>query len=68
MSLKAFHVFFVAVSVLLAAGFGWWALNQYRTDGGAADLLMAVASLVGGIVLIVYGRRFLHKLRGVSYI
>ncbi len=68
MSLKAFHVFFVAVSVLLAGGSGWWALNEYRNEGGAGHLTMGVASLLGGIGLIVYGRWFLRKLRGVSYI
>ena len=68
MSLKAFHVFFVAVSVLLAAGFGWWALNEYRNEGSVANLIMGVASLVGGIGLIAYGRWFLRKLKGVSYI
>lgn len=68
MSLKAFHVFFVAVSVLLAAGVGWWALNEYRHEGAVANLAMGLASLAGGIGLIVYGRWFLRKLRGVSYI
>ncbi|MCH7812905.1 MAG: hypothetical protein IID40_02675 [Planctomycetes bacterium] len=68
MSLKAFHVFFVALSVLLAAGFGGWALNEYRNEGGVANLILGVTSLLGGIGLIVYGRWFLRKLRGVSYI
>ena len=31
MSLRAFHLFFIALSVVLAAFCGAWALGQYQT-------------------------------------
>ena len=33
MSLKAFHVFFVSISILFCLGFGWWALQGYLVSG-----------------------------------
>lgn len=68
MSLKAFHIVFVAVSVILAVGFGAWAIREYRSAGHAAHLAWGIASLVGAVGMIVYGRWFLHKLKGVSYL
>jgi len=32
-SLKAFHIFFVVLSVLCAMGFGAWALFDYQRTG-----------------------------------
>ena len=68
MSLKAFHIVFVTVSIVLAVGFGWWAVGNYRATGEVSSLVGGVASLVGAGVLIVYGRWFLIKLRGFSYL
>lgn len=66
MSLKAFHILFVTASILLAAGFGGWAVRTYRHDGGVVNLIMAVASFAVAAILLVYGRWFLDKLKGVK--
>ena len=69
MSLKAFHIFFVTVSSLLAFGFGGWSVKNYFGGSHAAlDLAMGLGSIVIGIALIVYGRYFLKKLKNVSYL
>lgn len=68
MSLKAFHIIFVMFSVLLAVGFGIWAVRRYQVHQELIALVAGVASLVGAVVLIVYGRWFLRKLKGVSYL
>ena len=68
MSLKAFHIFFVAVSMLLAVGFGIWCIVQSRAAGHVGHLLTGLASFVGGGMLLLYGRWFLGKLKGISYI
>ena len=50
MSLKAFHLFFIAVSIVLAVGFGTWAVQGYRAEGGAqylAWIAFAAASAIG---------------------
>ena len=68
MSLKAFHIFFVTLSTLLALGFGAWAIRDYRTGGAIGSLVLGVASLVCSVVLVLYGRWFLNKLKGESYL
>ncbi|MFQ5462919.1 MAG: hypothetical protein ACE5E5_09870 [Phycisphaerae bacterium] len=66
MSLKAFHILFITVSTLFALGFGAWCFFQYRETGHDDLLVVAIASVVGAILLVVYGRWFLRKLKGES--
>jgi hypothetical protein len=68
MSLKAFHVIFIAVSMLLAAGFGVWAIRDYRATGDVSTLIWAVSSWIGFIAMGAYGRWFLQKLHRESYL
>jgi len=68
MSLKTFHLVFVMVSTALSLGFGVWAVRHYRAAGETASLVIGVLSLIGAVVLVWYGRWFLHKLKGVSYL
>lgn len=68
MSLKAFHIFFVTISTLFAAAFGVWAVREYRIDGDVAKLVAGVGSFLGAVTMVVYGRWFLRKLQGVSYL
>ncbi len=68
MSLKTVHIIFITASVLLAVGFGLWALNHYATAGSIGYLLTGILSVVSGVVLVVYGKRFLQKLSHISYL
>lgn len=68
MSLKAFHVFFVIVSVLCALGFGAWSIADYRRTGSGSVLALGVAGFVAAAALIFYGFWFLRKLKNVSYL
>ena len=68
MSLKAFHLVFVTVSAILGLGFGAWAIADYRRGGSTASLWWGLGSLAGSAVLVVYGRWFLRKLKGVGYL
>jgi hypothetical protein len=68
MSLKSFHVVFIAASILLAFGFGAWELVQYSRAGATTDLAFGVGSLAVGVTLVVYGRYFLKKLKDISYL
>jgi hypothetical protein len=68
MSLKAFHLLFVAVSAMLGVGFGAWAIADYRHSGSAGSLWWGIGSLIGTVALIGYGRWFLKKLKGVGYL
>jgi hypothetical protein len=68
MSLKAFHVVFITVSILLAFGFSGWEFKAYSEDKGWVDLAFGLGSGLAGIGLIVYGRYFLKKLKHISYL
>jgi hypothetical protein len=63
MSLRAFHLLFIALSVILAAFFAAWAAGEYRAvhqAGYAAAGLVSIAAAVG---LAVYGAAFQRKTR-----
>lgn len=63
MSLKAFHIFFIVVSILFAFGFGAWGLRAHEAGLDGMILGLSLVSLVAGIGLIVYLVFFLRKLR-----
>ena len=68
MSLKTVHIFFVSVSILLALGFGLWAVRDYLVSGNGLNLAMGLAAFLGCGVLVCYGIWFLRKLKGWSYL
>lgn len=65
MSLKGFHVVFVAASTLLAIGFGAWCFTSplassagYRVAGGIA--------MLAAIGLVIYGFAFYRKISEIQ--
>jgi hypothetical protein len=63
MSLKFFHVLFITLSAAMSLVVGLWAIDAYRGDGSLTWLVLAVLGFAGGGALVVYGNRFLHKMR-----
>ncbi len=61
MSLKGFHIFFITVSSLAAFGFGIWCFVS-RVAGTTLYTLLGIGSLLLGVGLIVYGKKFLQKM------
>ncbi len=66
MSLKHIHVVFIAAATALSVVFGAWCYAQWKADGGAAMLAAAAGSAATAIGLLVYGRWFLVKMRGLG--
>ncbi|RMD93559.1 MAG: hypothetical protein D6814_15490 [Calditrichaeota bacterium] len=66
MSLKAFHIIFIAVSILLAIGFGIWCMRAYSAASNSIYLAGSVLSLLFAVGLILYGIWFLKKLKKVN--
>lgn len=57
MSLKGFHIFFICLSILLAAGCATWAfVNGVERSFGIASTVVAAA-------LAIYGAYFIRKTR-----
>lgn len=63
MSLKAFHLVFIASCVLLAAFVASWAAGQYRELNQAIYLVTAIGAALTGALLAVYGAAFQRKAR-----
>jgi hypothetical protein len=68
MGLKAFHIFFIIVSIILAFGFGVWEINAYTHGGGTGDLVLAILSLGAGVGLIFYLKAVLRKLKDIGFL
>ncbi|MGE5244893.1 MAG: hypothetical protein ACM3SQ_11755 [Betaproteobacteria bacterium] len=65
MSLRAFHLVFIALSVILTAFFAAWAAGQYRVDHAEGYATVAVAALAVGAALAIYGAAFQRKTKGL---
>jgi hypothetical protein len=66
MSLRAFHLFFIAVSTILAAFVAAWAAQQYQAVHAIGYAETAVGALAAGIGMAIYGAAFQRKTRRLS--
>ena len=66
MSLRTFHLVFIALSVILTAFVAAWAAGQYRVDHQSGYVVAAVVSLAAGAGLAVYAAAFRRKMRRVQ--
>lgn len=66
MSLKAFHLFFIAISALFFFAFGVWLLATSSLE--VWPVLGSLLCFVAGALLVVYGLRFLKKFKNVGMI
>jgi hypothetical protein len=65
-SLKAFHVLFIAAATVLAGGLGVWCLREHAAaSDGAGTIACAVASFAAAAGLVAYGTWFLRKVKGL---
>ena len=65
MSLKAFHLLFIALSIVLAAFLAAWAVGQYRTVHEVAYLGAGAASVITAAALAMYAVAFQRKTRNL---
>jgi hypothetical protein len=65
MSLRAFHLVFIVLSVVLAAFMAAWAAGQYRLEPDPGYLATALASILAGGGLTMYLARFQRKTRNL---
>ena len=52
MSLKAFHVFFVVLSIVMALGCGVWLVRRFLDGGGTMEIVSAVVSFAIAVGLV----------------
>ena len=68
MSLKAFHVFFIFVSIVMCLGIAAFRAQAYAEGGELAALAQAIVLTIAGGGLIVYLWRFLKKTKAFGYL
>ncbi|MDP6789351.1 MAG: hypothetical protein QF845_02330 [Candidatus Marinimicrobia bacterium] len=61
-SLKSFHLFFIALSIVLTIGFGYYELSGFANNG---SVLLAGLSLAAGLGLAVYGIKVYQKFKTI---
>jgi hypothetical protein len=66
MSLKTFHVFFICVSILFFAGFGFWFLFARPVEVDALNVLVGLVCFSLGGGLVIYAARFLRKFKNIQ--
>ena len=45
-----------------------WSLNEYAHDGARSNLWFGVGSILAGVLLIIYSKAMLRKLKDISYL
>lgn len=63
MSLRAFHIVFIIVSIALSLVVAAWGVREFVDGSGSSALLVGVMAALTGTALVVYGTRFFHKLQ-----
>lgn len=66
LSLRSFHLFFIAASFALSAGIGLWGLRSWMDTKATGDLALGGFFFVAGIVLAFYGLKVRKKLRDLD--
>ena len=61
MSLKAFHIFFIAASIVLCGVVATWGVRDFRQSGDVGGLGLAALCVLLGLALIVYGLKVFRK-------
>lgn len=68
MSLKTFHVVFIAAAILLSLFCGGWAVHNFLHEGGPGILVFGLGAFGSAVALIYYSKTMLRKLKDISYL
>mgnify|MGYP001289646941 CR=1 FL=1 len=68
MSLKAFHIVFIVISILLGFGIGTFCLWQWYDGADSSSLALGFIFLTSGVVLLAYSRHIIKKMEKYSYL
>jgi hypothetical protein len=66
LSLKAFHIFFIAVSILLGMFVGGWGVRQYLINNSVGSLALGVLFFASAFVLLAYGLKFIRMVEDLE--
>lgn len=63
MSLKAVHICFIILSIILTAGFGYWGIQNHEQTSNMISLYLGIGSILGSLLLVVYLFCFIQKMK-----
>ena len=63
MSLRAFHIVFIVVTVVLSLYVALWGIREFANERDNGALALAVLFLATAVGLMVYGKKAYGKLR-----
>jgi len=63
MSLRAFHIVFITVSIILMLYVAVWGVREFMVSRSSLAITMIVFGVTGGASLSWYGKRVFHKLK-----
>lgn len=65
MSLRAFHIIFVIVTVALSLWVGVWGVQEYRQEQSTTGLALALIFFATAVALVIYGQKVYRKLKEI---
>jgi hypothetical protein len=63
MSLRAFHIIFVIVTVALSLFVTMWGIREFRQEQNGGALALAVVFFLTAVALSIYGKKVYVKLK-----
>ncbi len=63
MSLRAFHIIFIIVTVVLSIYVSLWGIREFAEEQSRTGLTLAILFLITAVGLMVYGRKAFVKLK-----
>ncbi len=68
MSLKAFHIVFIVISILLGFIVSTLCLWQWYNGSESSLLVLGIVFLTKSVILLAYSRRIIKKMEKYSYL
>lgn len=65
MSLRAFHIIFVIVTVALSLWVGVWGVQEFRQERSTMGLSLALIFFATAVGLVIYGQKVYRKLKEI---
>lgn len=65
MSLRAFHIIFVIVTVALSLWVAVWGVQEYRQERSTMGLALALIFFTSAVGLVIYGQKVYRKLKEI---
>lgn len=63
MSLRAFHIIFIIVTVILSLYVALWGIREFAQERSNMGLVLAILFLVTAVGLMIYGKKAFTKLK-----